>query len=184
MKPIRIVIDMDEVMADTYAKFNDLYTDRFGNRLTPEEYHGKKIYEMEGAMELRNHLNDPGFFRDLKVMPDAQEVVRELYDEYEVFIVTAATEFRHSFLDKYEWLEEHFPFIHWSRIVFCGDKSIVHGDYMIDDKVSNLEPFNGEGILFTASHNVNHDHFHRVHTWLDVREFFAARRRSRLAMEA
>ena len=52
----------------------------------------------------------PGFFRNLPVMPDSIEVLGELNKVYEVFIVSAATEFPNSLKDKLDWLLQHFPF--------------------------------------------------------------------------
>lgn len=165
---------MDEVIADTYAKFNELYAEEFGRPLRPEAYHGKKIYDLPGVGHLRNRMHDPGFFRHLPVMDHAVEVLQELQTDYDIWITTAATEFRNCIVDKYDWLGEHFPFIHWSRFVFCGDKSILRGDYMIDDKARNLAPFPGKKLLFTASHNVHETDFTRVNNWLDVQAFFHA----------
>ncbi len=177
----RIIIDMDEVLADNYPAFHRAAAAQLGRPLAPEEYRGKKLYELPGLEKVRDILYEKGHFRNLPVIEGAVEVVKELYDNYEVFIVTTATEFRYSFLDKYEWLEEHFPFIHYDRIVFCGDKSIVRGDFMIDDKVKNLAGFNGTGLLFTASHNLADQTYHRVNNWQEVRDYFAQERRSRMA---
>ena len=80
-------------------------------------------------------------------------------------------EFRNSFEDKYDWLQQHFPFIHWKNVIFCGDKSIIDADYMIDDHVFNLKTFKGHGILFTASHNIHESAYTRVNNWLDVEAF-------------
>lgn len=163
---------MDEVIADTYAKFTQLYAQEFGRIPLPAEYHGKKIYELPGAQNLRKKMYESGFFRDLPVMEDAVEVVAELQENYDVWITTAATEFRNCIIDKYDWLGEHFPFVPWKNFVFCGDKSILRGEYMIDDKAKNLAPFPGKKILFTASHNVNETKFIRVDNWLELRDYF------------
>lgn len=172
MKP-RIAIDMDEVMAHVEPKFQEIYQREFGETITREDYWGKKIYGIrEEVKYIRNFLHEKGFFRDLEVMPDSQEVVRELMEDYDVFITTAAMEFRSSFEDKYDWLREHFPFLHWKNFVFCGDKSIIRADYMIDDHVRNLVSFEGTGLLFTASHNIHEDRFVRVDSWKEVREYF------------
>ena len=168
----RIAIDMDEVMADVMPKFLDIYEYEFGKRLSTEEFWGSKVYYREEAKFLRDRLFEKGFFADLPVMPDSQEVVKELMEDYEIFITTAAMEFRSSFEDKYDWLREHFPFIHWRNIVFCGDKSIIQADYMIDDHVFNLKKFSGKGLLYTASHNVMENRFTRVNNWEEVRTFF------------
>lgn len=163
---------MDEVMAQVVPKFLRLYEQHFGIKPNSEDYHGKKLYQLPGAKELREALFAKGFFRDLPVMPGSQEVIKELLEDYEVFVVTAAMEFRNSFEDKYDWLQEHFPFISWKKVVFCGYKSVIRADYMIDDHVHNLEAFEGKGLLFTATHNVDENRFERVNNWEEVRQFF------------
>jgi 5'(3')-deoxyribonucleotidase len=168
----RIAIDMDEVIADVIPRFLDLYEQEFGIRLQPEQYLGKKIYQLNGANHIRKFLFDKGFFADLPVIPDSQEVIQELMERYEVFITTAAMEFRASLEDKYDWLQQHFPFIHWKNFVFCGDKSVIRADYMIDDHAFNLRTFNGKGLLYTAAHNIHETAFIRVNNWQEVRTFF------------
>jgi 5'(3')-deoxyribonucleotidase len=56
--------------------------------------------------------------------------------------------------------------------VFCGDKSIIAADYLIDDNVRHLSKFGGEGIIYTAPHNVREMRFRRVSSWEDVRKMF------------
>lgn len=172
----RIALDMDEVIADIQPKFIQLYEREFGKRLTKEDLYGKKVYYFEGARYIREFLFEKGFFRDLPVIADSQEVVQELIQHYDVFITTAAMEFRNCFEDKYDWMQDFFPFINWKNIVFCGDKSIIRADYMIDDHASNLRSFQGKGLLFTASHNVDETEFTRLNNWLEVRDFFRAER--------
>jgi 5'(3')-deoxyribonucleotidase len=91
---------------------------------------------------------------------------------YEIFITTAAMDVPCSFTAKFDWLQKHFPFIPTSHVVFCGDKSIVAADYLIDDDTRHFERFRGEGILFTAPHNVNETAFRRVNDWVEVGELF------------
>lgn len=169
---MRIIIDMDEVLADTYVEFGNRFHRRFGRTVAAKELIGKKYYDLPGAADLRNEMFEPGFFRNLPVMTGAVEAMRELYEKHEVYIVTTATEFKYSMLDKWEWLEEYFPFIHHSRLVFCGNKSIVHGDYMLDDKVKNLATFNGRGLLFDSPHNAHETGYERIHDWEEVRAYF------------
>ena len=45
---------------------------------------------------------------------------------------------------------KHFPFISPSRIVFCGEKEILNGDYLSDDHCCHFARFRGLGILFSA----------------------------------
>lgn len=107
-----IGIDMDEVLADTFGAIIDEFNRRTQLGVTVEHILGKKIYDImpEHAAEIRDILASDGFFRRLKVIEDAQEVVRKLSNHYDIYIVTAAMDVPSSFHDKYEWLKEHFPF--------------------------------------------------------------------------
>ncbi len=58
-----------------------------------------------------------------------------------------------SFTGKYEWLKEHFDFLSEDNFVFCGNKSIIKADYLIDDSVIQLNRFSGKGILFHSYRN-------------------------------
>jgi 5'(3')-deoxyribonucleotidase len=49
--------------------------------------------------------------------------------------------------------------------VFCGDKSILNADYLIDDNGYNFDGFRGEGLLFDAPHNAHETRGRRVHSW-------------------
>ncbi len=169
----RIALDMDEVIADINSKYLDIFEKELGKRPEKKEYWGKKLYKLHPeAMKFRQNLFEKGFFRDLPVIKGSQEGVKALMEHYEVFITTAASEFKNSLGDKHEWLQEHFPFIHWKNFVFCGDKSIIRADYMIDDHANNLESFQGKGLLFTASHNISENRFTRVNNWEEVVTFF------------
>ena len=44
------------------------------------------------------------------MLAHAQEVVKKLTEQYDVYIATAAMDVPTSFHDKYEWLLEFFPF--------------------------------------------------------------------------
>ena len=84
--------------------------------------------------------------------------------------MSAATEFPQSLLEKHEWLSEHFSFITWQQMVFCGSKTIVEADIMIDDHFKNLDPFKGTTILFSQPHNLLSDpgRHKRVLSWNEI----------------
>ncbi|RZK34959.1 MAG: 5'-3'-deoxyribonucleotidase [Hymenobacter sp.] len=162
---------MDEVMADSIARFQEWYGRDFQLELTLEALHGKSPYDVvapEHQPALRAYPNAVGFFRDLPVIKDSQRVLHALSERYELFITTAAMEFPHSFLDKYNWLQQHFAFIPWANYVFCGDKSIINADYLIDDNAYNFDGFRGEGLLFHAPHNALQTGCRRVRGWQEV----------------
>ena len=171
----RIAIDMDEVIADTLEKFITVCNDELGVSLTKSDLTGRNFWDVVGKehfSRLRGMVNEQGFFADLEVMADSQDVIRALMDRYEVFISSAAMEVPTSFTAKFDWLKTHFPFIPASHIVFCGDKAILNADYLIDDNSRHFERFRGEGILYHAPHNSLVTGYRRVHNWKEVEAIF------------
>jgi 5'-nucleotidase len=168
----RLIVDMDDVLADATGQFIDFYEKEFGVRVSRESMNHKDEMERfpDNHEAVYNFTFRNGFFRTMTVNEHSQEVMKALNEKYEVFIVSSAMEFPNSLSEKFEWLGEHFSFLHWRQFVFCGRKTIVHGDYMIDDLPHNLETFNGEKILFSAPHNLQFNHFKRVDGWKEVGE--------------
>jgi 5'(3')-deoxyribonucleotidase len=170
----RIAVDMDEVMADSLAEYLARYNADFHTHLTKEDLTGKRIADIvprERWPRLDSYY-DESFFRNLQVMEGSQEVMRELVESYEVYIVTAAMEVPCSLAPKFEWLQQYFPFLVPDHYVFCGNKGIIAADYLIDDSVYQLKRFRGQGVLFTSPRNVLETGYPRVNGWEDVRRMF------------
>jgi len=168
---MRIAIDMDDVLANSAMKALDFFHKEHGFGPSHEDIHGKDLHEAvspEYSAKIVSYFFQKGFLRDVPLLPDCQEVVKKLYEKHEVFIVSAAMEMPYSLEDKFFWLEEHFPFISWKRIVFCGDKKIIHADILIDDRARNFEFFTGRPLLFTAHHNLKETRYERVNSWKEV----------------
>jgi 5'(3')-deoxyribonucleotidase len=196
-----IAVDMDEVIADALSEHLLRYNRDFhptSAPLTLADLHGRWLWDAvppARVRDLERYMLSDDFFRVLPVMPDAQRVLRRLQSRYDIFIASAAMEVPSSFAAKFQWLAEHFPFIPTSHIVFCGDKSILRADYLIDDNPRQLRLFEGrdpnnpqhsestgahgeemsctrEGILYTSPANVNLTGFRRVNNWQDVEHLF------------
>jgi 5'-nucleotidase len=166
----RIAIDMDGVMANVAAKFVAYHNQTMATQITEKDVEG--MSELEAFPIFNDWLNTEGFFRHLPLMADSQAVVEALNQKYEVFIVSAANEFPKSLIDKHAWLQEYFPFISWRQMVFCGSKTIVQADIMIDDHFKNLDYFDGQTLLFTAHHNAltSAGRHTRVNSWAEIAE--------------
>jgi len=161
-----IAIDMDGVIADTESHFINWYERDYGVRVNPLEIIGLKEDEMfPDKTASRRFAFTPGFFRTAPLMPGAVEALTRINKDFEIYIVSAAMEFPQSLPEKAEWLKEHFPFIDWRHIIFCGDKSIIGTDYMIDDHIKNLDFFKGKPLMFNAFHNANYTHHLRLKNW-------------------
>ena len=162
-------------MADALSEHLLRYNRDHDEQITKDDLHGKWLWDVVSTDRhpmLEMYLRSEDFFAVLDVMPESQRVMKALQQKYEVFIATAAMEVPTSFAAKYHWLERHFPFIPASHIVYCGDKGILRADYLIDDNPRQLRRFSGEGILYSAQHNLNVTGFPRVKDWLEVEGMF------------
>jgi 5'-nucleotidase len=171
----RVIIDMDEVIADPMGQMISWYNSEYG---LPVDYKlmeagsWVKGFPAQHQVMIRERLFEEGFFRNLPVMEDSREVLEEMNRRYEIFIVSAAVEFPNSLKDKVEWLMDNFPFFSWRQIVLCGDKRMVYGDHMIDDHARNLEHFNGNKYLYSSPHNVTVTGYQRINNWKEAAGIF------------
>lgn len=169
---MKIAIDMDEVLADPIAKFIKLYNRDYGIPLDIQLDAGNEFYQHmpeHCSRKWFEYINEKGFFRDLEPIEGAINAVKTLQSKYDIYIVSAAMEFRNSLEDKLDWLQEHMPFISWENIMFCG-KKIVDVDIMIDDRTKNFVGFKGRPLLFTSPHNMLITEYERVNNWQEVLE--------------
>ena len=164
----RLAVDMDGVLADVYEQFFRYDEKDFGKRRPIEDVIG--IEERKAFSHINEYVHAKGFFRTAPIVKDSVEVLAELNKNYELFIVSAAMEFPQSLPEKLEWLNEHFSFLSWQQIVFCGSKKIVDADIMIDDHFKNLDLFKGTSLLFTQPHNQlkNVGRHKRVDSWKEI----------------
>ncbi len=170
----RLIIDMDDVIADATGQFINYYETEFGVRVPRESLnHQDEGHGFPAHHDIiRQFPYRSNFFRTMTPNPGSSEIMKELNRKYDLFIVSAAMEFPQSLAEKLDWLKEYFPFLSWKQIVFCGSKTVVHGDYMIDDLHYNLAGFNGEKFIFTAPHNLHIDDFERLNDWIEVGKKF------------
>jgi len=91
-----------------------------------------------------------GFFLKLEEIPGAIEGIRILQEKYDVWILTRPS-FKNvnCFTEKAQWILDHFDFELLEKTIMCGDKSLVKGDYLIDDRNTDKQSeFEGEWIEF------------------------------------
>ncbi len=164
----QLLVDMDGVLADVYAQFAKFEFEHLGIERQPHELEG--LLEMKAFTHAEEYVRTKNFFRTAPVMEGSQEGLKYLNDKYKVLIVSSATEFPDSLSEKLYWLNEHFPFITWEQMIFCGKKDSIKGDIMLDDHFKNLDYFDGKTVIFTQPHNVKQDsgkHI-RANGWKEV----------------
>ena len=128
----RILIDMDGVLCDYYGAFRKAIAEE------PEQKFPQSRW---------------GFFLKLKEIPGAIESYKFLEQHFDVRILTRPS-FRNvnCYSEKAQWIWDHLSYESMEKAIFSGDKSIVKGDYLIDDQMNANQPnFEGDWIHFATS---------------------------------
>jgi 5'(3')-deoxyribonucleotidase/uncharacterized protein with PQ loop repeat len=174
---LRIAVDMDEVIADSFTehlrRFNEQVNASLTKEMIAENGLRPSIPEEHHETFFRVPFADD-FFADLDLIEGSRKALEQLSQDHDVFIASAAMDVPTSFDAKYKWLQKHFPFIPPSRIVFCGDKHILNADVLIDDRLRHFKKFEGIGILFTAPHNAKEAAPLRANDWNEVLRILSA----------
>ena len=128
----RIYVDMDDVLADFMKAFNE-----------------SKVFNPE----LKFPQSQLGFFEKLEPIEDAIESVNKLREDYDVYVLTAPSNRNpHCYTEKRLWIEKHFDYDFTEKLIISSNKSLLIGDYLIDDysEGKGQENFQGELIQFAT----------------------------------
>jgi 5'(3')-deoxyribonucleotidase len=161
-----ILVDVDGVLADFTGAVREW--DLFA--LYPEDLQSM----------IKRRISDPGFCAELKVLPGAEEGVRELVQLGDVYAVTSPWWSSPTWpYERTRWLDRWFG-MPADRVVQTSAKQLVFGDVMIDDRPENLIEWRScqqargwctRAVLVDAPYNQGRAELaHRAHGWGDVVE--------------
>ena len=122
-KPI-ILVDMDNTILD---------------------FHGNNEYPVPKHIWGHPFMYRKGFFLDLPAIKPMVAAIKNIIrtGKYDVYICTKPlAESPDSYSEKSEWIIRHLPEL-FNKIIMVQDKSMVYGDYLIDDDDRNNN-FTGE----------------------------------------
>lgn len=176
----RIAIDLDDTMTHMVEKLVRVYNEEvkaagFNDVLKLEDIKSWNIGDYvipEFADKVNDYFKRDGWFADVMPRQDAIEVLQQLRQDNEVFVVTAYHP--NACKDKYNMVTKHFPFIDGRNIIFCNHKYLIDADYIVDDGMHNLVNFKGQPIVFDKPWNRGCDKTNdgrqipRVFNWYEV----------------
>lgn len=174
---IRILIDMDGVIADFDGEFLKRWRERHPEKFFVPFDRRKSFYVLdEYPPELHplvmDILTEPGFFRTMMPIAGAQEALLHM-DALgpEIFLCTSPfSPYQNCVLEKFQWVENFLGTKWVDRIVLTKDKTLVRGDILIDDKprITSLDTPSWEHILYDRPYNQGGDK--RRLTWVNWKD--------------
>ena len=175
-----IFLDIDETINNLKEVWVDLYNKKYNDNLIVEnitDFNISKFVKPEAKEDIFVMLDTPGLFNKMLVPPKGAIEVTELLSQYYDIYPLSACTYPRNYVEKIEYVEKYFPHIQIKNFIACLNKSLVKGDYMIDDYHENLRYFDGNRILMNKSHNLFVDNLpenvNRVNNWEDILMYFA-----------
>jgi 5'(3')-deoxyribonucleotidase len=169
-----IGVDLDSTLNNLDEVWIERYNKDYNDNLTVDDmisWDVTQYVKPECGVKMYDYLKEPGFFRSLGIKKHAKEVMKFLYQYYEVYIVTSAHP--NVVADKFAWVQEHLPFIDAHHFVPLHHKHRFKMDYLIDDGPHNFDQFDGIGILMDMPYNQHlRNKYIRCYNWIDVYEYF------------
>lgn len=145
---MRILLDVDGVLADFHGGILELIYELFDLRLSIEDFknwdYTSALEDEEMKRELRYEITKPGFLEALKPYPGSQKAVDGLRGRAEIICVTSPNRTVPTWIpERYGWLEQHFG-MPPDEVVLTNRKYLVTGNIMIDDRPKTVKRWAAE----------------------------------------
>ncbi len=174
-----VIIDMDNSKVD----FSASYEAGLKKILPPEAFENQDItkFYAEERFEPQYHdlvhemLRSEGFFLNMTPMQGALEAIQEMVEEGIEVIICTVPHPRSDYCipEKIAWVKKHLGEEFVRKIIFTYDKTVVHGDVIIDDmpeiKGCNKNP-SWTHVVFDAEYNQHIDTPYRMKSWENWRD--------------
>lgn len=141
----RIYIDMDGVLCNYAKAFNEKRAIDPAQPFPPSQF---------------------GFWMDLEPIDGAIDALNVLEEVFDVWVLSKPSfDNLNSFSEKAYWVNRYFGPGMLRKLILCGNKSLLIGDYLIDDTTTaNQTEFQGKFIHFGTEMFPN---------WIKVLQYFA-----------
>lgn len=186
MRRLRVLIDVDEVLADFQSPTFDIIHSHTGRRFTPSDFEVWDIFEALPTMPEVSHvpglkdlvckdIDAKGWCLNLRPFEPAQEAVAKLREFADVYALTSPHHSESWYYERVEWLKKHFG-MDKKHVIQTKSKFLVRGDVFIDDNPEHIQAWRAEHpdkmALLWHCENTRKLGFEdiRVRTWSEVFE--------------
>jgi 5'-nucleotidase len=177
--PPIILIDLDNTIADLDCAVKKRMEEKHPEIEWPPRTEFE--YHTSITQETRNILQEPGLFLSLPIIKDAVESIQEMKDEgYQIFFCSSSvSQYDPCVKEKFQWIDKYFGKDATRRLIIAKDKTLICGDYLIDDKIQTgvVEFPMWKQIIFHQPYNTQY-HGLRMENWKDWRSVIKSIKKS------
>lgn len=171
---MRFLIDMDGVIADWGHAYGESL-EGFGDAAADIPRHAdQRTFDLNADRTEREKeiiaqvMVEPGFYQRLRPIPGAKEALKAAVKAgHDVRIVTSPWVSNPTCAsDKLNWIVKHYGSQWGARVIITSDKTLVRGDFLVDDKpevTGSMEP-EWTHVYFDQPYNQGTDK-PRIHMW-------------------
>lgn len=142
----RLLVDVDEVLADFQTPALLLMDAALGRRITPDDFEVWDCFSLLSEDDRKwvfSKIECPGWCASLAVKPGAKEALGELRELVDVYAVTNPFPSPTWVHERITWLINNLGFTR-AQIVHTSAKYLCDGDAFLDDNPENVMRWNAE----------------------------------------
>lgn len=166
-----ILVDVDDVLNNLLDGWTARYNADYSDTLTADsflDWDMLKFVKQECGQKIYDYLKDPTLYEECTPTEHSQAVIERLLKHGDrLYVVSSCVPY--SVDAKFAWVTKHYP-LTWKQTIACTDKSLILGDYLIDDGLHNAVGFKGKFLLMDRAHNRSDTKLQRVKDWYEVEE--------------
>lgn len=166
-----IVIDVDDVVLNLVGAVLELYNLDYSDNLNPSDIHDwnmDRFVKEECGTRLYDYFDYPYLYSNVSPISGSVNGIKTLRElDYRVVFGTATYH-----PGKIDSLKYYGLIRNDEDWLVSKDKSLICGNYLLDDNPTNINRFRGIGIVFTQAWNMKFSFEHRVNNWKEVTSIF------------
>lgn len=166
-----ILVDVDDTILELVPEWLSKSNKIWGDNVKPSDIHSWEIGSYTKAGKDFYKLLTPDLYDNIKATPNSLEGIQYLRTISRVVFVTSG--FGNNGKAKFDAMNKLGFEVNPIDFVEATDKSLIRGEYLIDDNFDNCFNFPELALLFSKPWNIKKYYPTRVSSWIDIINFFS-----------
>lgn len=166
-----VLTDVDDTLVELVHPWLNKYNKIWNDNLTQDDIHSWNIGSYTKAGKVFYDLLTSDLYDTIEAVEDSLYGIQYIRQNIgRVVFVTSG--FGHNGKAKLEALNRLGFNVKPEDFIEATDKSLIRGDYLIDDNYDNCNNFLGVGLLLSRPWNKNNYYRYRVSSWNEIIKYF------------